>query len=88
MVAIKDHEPDLGQIAAAGIDSPLFWVASGDRQADKRVRKGMKLFNAPNVGGTVQRVNSLRGACVVQGIMAAHLLLKETPAIRLTYSQQ
>jgi hypothetical protein len=46
----------------------------------------MKRLGAINVGGTVQHVNSLRGACLSQGIMAAHLLRRELPEIRITES--
>ena len=53
---------DFGRVEAAGIDSPLFWVADGDRKADESVRSAMKRLGAKNVGGTVQQVNSLRGA--------------------------
>lgn len=77
---------ELGRVEAAGIDSPLFWVADGDRKADKSIRDAMKRLGAPNVGGTVQQVNSLRGACLIQGIMAAHLLRRELPEIRITES--
>jgi hypothetical protein len=77
---------DFGTVEAAGIDSPLFWLADGDRKADKSVRSAMKRVGAINVGGTVQQVNSLRGACLTQGIMAAHLLRRELPGIRITES--
>ena len=59
---------DFGRIGAAGIDSPLLWVADGDRKADKAIRSAMKQLGAINIGGTVQQVNSLRGACFSQGI--------------------
>jgi hypothetical protein len=77
---------NFGKIAAAGIDSPLLWVAHGDRKADKAVRSAMKQVNAINIGGTVQHVNALRGACLSQGIMAAHLLRRKLPGIRITES--
>ena len=74
------------QPAAAGIDSPLFWVTDGDRAADKCIRRAMKTLGAPNVGGTVQQVNSLRGACLSQGILVAHLLRQRWPHIRVSES--
>jgi len=77
---------DFGKVEAAGIDSPLFWVADGDRRADMTVRSAMKRVGAINVSGTVQHVNSLRGACLSQGIVAAHLLRRELPEIRITES--
>lgn len=83
---ICEHVTDVNELAAAGIDSPLFWVANGDRRADQTIRLAMKAVGATNVDGTVQRVNSLRGACLVQGLMAAHLLRRDIPSIRLTES--
>ena len=76
----------LGKIEAAGIDSPLFWVPNGDRKADRTVRSALKAKGAKNASGTVAHVNSLRGACLIQGIMTAHLLRKHIPQIRITES--
>lgn len=56
---------------AMGIDAPLFWVESGDRKADGVVRKMVCV--AGGESGTVSHVNSLRGACLVQGILIARL---------------
>lgn len=83
---IRKHVGDLAKIVAAGIDSPLFWVADGDRRVDKTIRSAMRRAGATNVHGTVQQVNSLRGACLAQGIMAAHLLRREVPTLRITES--
>jgi predicted nuclease with RNAse H fold len=77
---------DKTEIAAVGIDSPLFWVASGDREVDRTIRKAMADVGAVNVYGTVQQVNSLRGACLAQGIMTAHLLRRDVSNVRLTES--
>lgn len=73
-------------VCGAGIDSPLFWAVKGKRQADILIREEMKRYGAANVGGTVQDVNSLRGACIVQGILTAHLLRDRFPNIRITES--
>ena len=83
---IREHVGDLAKIVAAGIDSPLFWVADGDRRVDKTIRNAMRRAGATDVHGTVQQVNSLRGACLAQGIMAAHLLRREAPSLRITES--
>lgn len=56
---------------AIGIDAPLHWVASGDREADKIVRGLVR--EAKGMPSTVNHVNSLRGACIVQGVLIAHL---------------
>ena len=58
---------------AVAIDAPLFWVATGDRKADAFVRK-MVCSKGGN-SGTVSHVNSLRGACLVQGILIANLAI-------------
>lgn len=74
----------LPQIGGIGIDSPLFWTPSGRRHVDFVVREAIKAAGAPNVGGTVQQVNSLRGACITQGVVAAHLLRRAVPGVRIT----
>lgn len=84
--AVLTKAANLGRIAAAGIDSPLLWVADGDRKADKTIREAIQRVGATNVGGRVQQVNSLRGACLSQGILVAHLLRRELPEIRITES--
>src|SRR5207247_8462350 len=56
-----------------GIDGPLFWVAHGDRGADRLVREAVKRAGSKQAGGTVQQVNSLRGACIAQSVLVAHL---------------
>lgn len=50
---------------AAGIDSPLFWTTSG-RRVGSVLRDEVKT-HAAGAASTVQTVNSLRGACLVQG---------------------
>ena len=56
---------------ALAIDAPLFWVAEGDRNADRLVRKMVCAQGGHS--GTVSHVNSLRGACLVQGVMVARV---------------
>ncbi len=65
-----------------GIDAPLFWVMQGDRGADITVRK--MVCSAGGSSGTVSHVNSLRGACLVQGILAAKIAHSIWPSIRIT----
>lgn len=71
-------------VAAAGIDAPLVWSRSGPRNADRVVRNAIKNAGAPHPAGTVQDVNSLRGACLVQGFLAAVELRERFPALPLT----
>lgn len=56
---------------AIGIDAPLFWVKEGDRSSDRAVRS--LVHAAGGNPGTVMHVNSLQGACLVQGIIAARI---------------
>lgn len=67
-----------------GIDSPMYWSPSGDRAADRAVRK--QVISAGGSSGTVGHVNSLRGACLAQGIMAGELIRKLWPSIPITES--
>lgn len=68
--------------AAVGIDAPLFWVAAGDRRADARIRK--LVCAAGGNSGTVSHVNSLRGACLVQGVLAAREAAELWPSAVVT----
>lgn len=69
---------------AVGIDAPLFWVPEGDRRADQAVRR--LVCAAGGSSGTVSHVNSLRGACLVQGVLAAIEAHKHWPTAKLTES--
>jgi hypothetical protein len=77
-----DHARAGDDIAAAGIDAPMFWIASGDRQADICVRNAIRDRGASP--GTVNHVSSLRGACLVQGMVAAMLLRQRIPTVPVT----
>jgi len=68
--------------AAVGIDAPLFWVTEGDRKADACIRK--LVCAAGGRSGTVGHVNSLRGACLVQGILAARQAADLWPSAAVT----
>jgi Protein of unknown function (DUF429) len=69
-------------IVAAGIDAPMFWSGSGDRLVDQHVRRTICKLGAP--GGTVGHVSSLRGACLVQGMVAAMMLRRQNPKMHVT----
>jgi hypothetical protein len=71
-----------GEVLAAGIDSPLFWRTDGDRVVDASVRSAIVRLGSSS--GTVNHVNSLRGACLIQGMAAAMLLRQKYPTLRLT----
>jgi predicted nuclease with RNAse H fold len=68
--------------AAVGIDAPLFWVCEGDRKVDSQVRA--LVCGAGGHAGTVSHVNSLRGACLVQGVLVARLSREQWPAASMT----
>lgn len=72
---------------AVGIDAPLIWSESGDRQCDRFVR-GLVLRKTASTGkragSTVSHVNSLRGACLVQGILVAAFSAKKWPSAKIT----
>lgn len=61
-------------VLAAGIDAPLLWSTSGGRRVDAVIRRALSDSGFTTSGGTVQHFNSLRGACVVQGVMLAKFL--------------
>ena len=65
-----------------GIDAPLFWVEQGDRLADFAIRR--RVVAAGGQSGTVSSVNSLRGACLVQGVLAARLIADRWPLAVVT----
>jgi predicted nuclease with RNAse H fold len=73
-------------VVAVGIDAPLFWVATGDRNVDRIVRDELRGLGARSPGGTVQAVNSLRGACVVQGMLTGMLLRAALPEVLISES--
>jgi hypothetical protein len=73
-----------GAPAGIGIDAPLFWVSDGDRNADLQVRA--LVCSAGGQSGTVSHVNSLRGACLVQGVLVAKLSQERWPDAPITES--
>ena len=81
-VAAVNRTSDTVSIVAAGIDAPMFWTASGDRAVDKYVRTAICKLGAS--GGTVGHVSSLRGACLVQGMVAAMMLREKNRTLPVT----
>lgn len=61
-------------VLAAGIDAPMFWGAKGNREIDAVLRSALRDTQFPTPGGTVQQVNSLRGACLAQGVLLGKYL--------------
>jgi predicted nuclease with RNAse H fold len=78
--AATRHAP-VAPIAVA-TDAPLFWIESGDRKVDAQVRK--MVCAAGGSSGTVSHVNSLRGACLAQGILVTKLAIEAWPNALIT----
>ena len=81
-----------GCLVAAGIDAPLYWTRKGNcRESDKWVRKQIReQICEQNPGdttkalSTVQAVNSLRGACLIQGLFLAKRIESEYSKCKIT----
>ena len=62
-------------VLAAGIDAPLFWSKEGNRKKVEQIlREALRCAWFEKPESTVQAVNSLRGACSVQGVLLAKYL--------------
>lgn len=64
--ALKHHRDGDLPVVAAGIDAPLFWNPQGKRTVDTYLKKVLKPFGMDN---SVNQINSLRGACLAQGLL-------------------
>lgn len=84
MAGIQRHFSSADEPIGVGIDAPLYWVAQGDRLTDQKIRKAVS--KAGGHPSTVAHVNSLRGACLVQGILATVALVEIWPKIQVTES--
>jgi hypothetical protein len=64
-----------------GVDAPLWWSSgrSGDRNADQWIRTKYSIKS-----GTVQTINSLRCAALVQGVMFVSRLRENFPGVLVT----
>ncbi|HEX4965660.1 MAG TPA: hypothetical protein VF173_32920 [Thermoanaerobaculia bacterium] len=68
------HVPAGEPVLAAGIDAPLVWSRGEGRRVEQVLRQQVRLAGSETAEGTVQHVNSLRGACVAQGMLTAVFL--------------
>ena len=70
-----------GEPLGLGIDAPMWWSSDGGgrRKADERIRKRYGIHP-----GTVQSVNSLRGAALVGSAMLAFRIRQRFPGARIT----
>ena len=71
-----------GKPLGIGIDAPMWWSAGpgGGRVADHRLRKAYPRIHS----GTVQSVNSLRGAALAGGALLASWMREQDPGLRIT----
>lgn len=73
-----------GNLVAAGVDAPLTWARDGGRRkSDEHIADWLRK-NAQHSKGSVQAINSLRGACVVQGFLLAEALSRKYSKILFT----
>ena len=72
-----------GEPLGVGIDAPMWWStrSGGSRKVDEGLRKKYRIPS-----GTVQSVNSLRGAALVGGAMLAFRIRQKFPCTRITES--
>lgn len=68
-------------LAAAAIDAPLY-LESNDRRSDVLLRARIRKYGGHSA--TVNHVNSLRGACLAQGQLAALMLRRRYPALPMS----
>ena len=64
-----------------GIDAPMWWSSceGAGREVDKKIRRRYEILS-----GTVQSVNSLRGAALVGGMMLVLRIREKFPDTRIT----
>lgn len=78
--------PKGASVIGVGIDAPLFWVADGSRAVDNALRERIRCLGVPHAAGTVLQVNSLCGACLVQGMLAGVLSRQCSPGVPISES--
>lgn len=84
--AARASLPEGAGVAGCGIDAPLYWISDRARRADEHLRHRLSAAGAPSPGGTVQAPNSLRGACLIQGVLTAVLLRRVWPDVIISES--
>ncbi|RLA47642.1 MAG: hypothetical protein DRR06_01800 [Gammaproteobacteria bacterium] len=81
---VSNYLPAIGIPLAIGIAAPMYWSANAERNADNIVRGCVLSRGGPS--STVSSVNSLRGACLAQGVMVAALTRERWPEVLITES--
>ena len=79
---VSSKLPPGARVIASGIDAPMFWTNTGEREVDRIIRVAGQYKECPNPKHrppakimscpyplNVQEINSLRGACVAQGVL-------------------
>lgn len=81
LAVAKTSDPEFPPVGV-GIDAPLYWVKDRERESDRRLRQAVS--RAGGHSATVAHVNSLRGACLVQGILVADEVFRAWPKAQVT----
>lgn len=68
------------EVLAAGIDAPLFWGEKGNRAIDQLIQVHLNKADQARV----LKINSLFGACTVQGVILGKYLREKFEQIRIT----
>lgn len=68
--------------AGIGIDTPLWW--SSGRSAGRKADSWLRRRYGNRVGKSVLQINSLSGACLIQGIMFAEQARQRFPNVPIT----
>ena len=77
--------PGNPKVLAAGIDAPMFWSATGNREIDGTIREELKKRNSSKEkGAKVLAVNSLWGSVLAQGVLLGKYLHKTYPDLQIT----
>ena len=87
-IADIEHQGN-ARVLAAGIDAPLFWTGTGQREIDVILRQALRDRGFPphKLGGTVQAINSLQGSCVIQGpLLVRHFWASRWSGLLITES--
>ena len=77
--------PNNPNILAAGIDAPLFWSQNGNREVDDFLICHLKRIQFKSILSMI-KVNSLRGAALVQGVLLGKYLSETWDTILITES--
>ncbi len=82
--AVSSVLPPNTRVLAAGIDAPMFWSTTGTREVDPIIRDEIQRRGCGTASSTVQHPNSLRGACLVQGVLLGRYIRQRFNDVPIT----